>query len=824
VLEYYPQPCKLHLEFIDQATGEIHGADHTPDFLVIREDGFTLEEWKTEVKLARLAAKTPYRYAREADGQWRAPQIERRLSELGLRYRIYSDASIPRRRVENLSWLADYYHPAADPCPLQELRRLKELLAEHGSVFLADLFEIPYRFKRDDLFKAIADQEVVTDLDRELLSEPRRCRVYRDAVLRDFIAGEIPAGRVPGQERFVLDISKGASFAYDGKTLTISLVGEEKIVCTQGEGQTLSLTREWPTNAFEQGQITPVANTGGTLDLARYTEADLNIALKRQAILRSETAQASATGRTERRWSARQKAAQANGAHAVLALVPQVRARGNRTQRLTSEQERIMLEVINLYWRSHEAINAKACHRQLVVACSDVEINAPSYKALRQRLQALNSKNDLRTRHGKRMAYQLSEFVDVLYYDTPQHGSRPFQYVHIDHTQADIELISGRTEAPLGRPWLSLAVDAWSRRIVAFYLSYDPPSYHSVMMVMRDMVRRHARLPEFIVVDNGRDFMSTAFETFLQVMGVHLRFRPAGQPRHGAVLERLFGRVHSEYIHNLSGNTKATKNVRMTTGKHLPVNFANWTLENLNYGIEYWATEHYDQDRHPALDCSPREAFMRGMLDSGDRPQRRIRFGQDFLIATCPPVDREGVRRVHNQRGVKVNGFLYWSPEFRDSWIAGERLPVRYDPWDASSVYVRFRDRWIRAVCRNLVGLGQLTELERRSLTEEYTHRSGQLKDDDRSAQRLSEFMRTFSPGQAEAFFDRQRENKALSQRLGMGSIHEIEPVRRIAASQTESTSLPEAATNESSFTGAVVSPSTSSNVDVDVLPKFDTF
>jgi putative transposase len=66
------------------------------------------------------------------------------------------------------------------------------------------------------------------------------------------------------------------------------------------------------------------------------------------------------------------------------------------------------------------------------------------------------------------MAYQKNTFVDVLYYDTPAHGSRPFQYVHIDHTLLDIELISSRTGKPLGRPWLSLAVDAWSRRIVAF--------------------------------------------------------------------------------------------------------------------------------------------------------------------------------------------------------------------------------------------------------------------------------------------------------------------------------------------------------------------
>lgn len=81
---------------------------------MIREDGFTLEEWKSAQKLSRLAEKYPYRYVKGSDGQWSSPQIERQRVDRGIRYRIYSDESIPRRRVENLLHLADYYHPATE--------------------------------------------------------------------------------------------------------------------------------------------------------------------------------------------------------------------------------------------------------------------------------------------------------------------------------------------------------------------------------------------------------------------------------------------------------------------------------------------------------------------------------------------------------------------------------------------------------------------------------------------------------------------------------------------------------------------------------------
>lgn len=516
----------------------------------------------------------------------------------------------------------------------------------------------------------------------------------------------------------------------------------------------------------------------------------------------------------------REKAARANGTNEILALIPHNRAKGNREPRLSDEQLRILDTVINSYWRTSEARNFKSCYRELQVACHNAGIKSPSYPTLISTIKAQEENRDLRTRHGKRIAYQQGGFVEVLYADTPVHGSRPFQYVHIDHTQVDIELLSSRSGKNMGRPWLSLAVDSWSRRIVGFYLTYDPPSYRSVMMTLRDMVRRFNRLPEFCVVDNGSDFRATDFSHFLQVMGTHLRYRPSGRARHGAVLERLFGRAHSEYIHNLAGNTKATKNVRMVSGKHLPAKLAEWNLEALYYGIQYWATEYYDQERHQALDCSPREAFLRGLHSSGHRPHRKILFNQEFMIATCPRVGRTGERKIDGQRGVKVNDMFYWHPDFRDLRIAGKELSVRYDPWDASSVYVRYKDRWLQATCRNLLELGQLTELERRALTEEYMSRSGAKPDSEASMQRLREFMQTFTPEGAMAVtFERQQENKSLYNSLELGAITPVPVMQKTRLIKD----ISESASAENPRTSLHERPGTHPEANApDQLPDFD--
>jgi len=824
VFEYYAQPCELKLELTDPSTGEISKIHHFPDYLVITKDGFILEEWKSAQKLTRLAGNYPYRYVKGSDGRWSSPQIERQLADLGIRYRICSDEDIPRKRVENLLHLADYFHPAAEPCLESELARLHSALQQHGALYIHELCVKPFDFSADTLFKAIADNQVVADLDRETLTNSRRSRLYRDTTLRDFMAGEIRAGTIPGQDKFVLEIAVGSVFHYESQELTISLVGEQEVLCTRKDGRQVNLTRDWLSDALLQERITPVSSKhSATLDLTRHSQASLEAALRRQAILQSDSnQQAQVSDRTQRRWIAKQNAALANGGNEVIALVPNLEARGNRCARLSDAQEDALRKIIDRKWRSHEAKNYKSCFRELRVYCEMADINTPSYPTLIARIKAEETNHDVRIRHGKRMAYQLNEFVDVLYVDTPVHGSRPFQYVHIDHTQLDIELISSRNGKPMGRPWLSLAIDAWSRRIVAFYLTYDPPSYHSVMMVVRDMVQRFHRLPEFIVVDNGKDFQSTAFEAFLQVMGVHLRFRPAGQPRHGAVLERIFGRAHTEYIHNLAGNTKATKNVRMTTGKHMPVNFAEWTLEAMYCGIEHWATEYYEQEPHPALGDTPREAFLRGQRESGARSHKHILCNQDFLIATCPPVDREGVRLVNRQRGVKVNDMLYWCSEFYDAHISGQRLPVRYDPWDASSVYVRIKDRWVRASCRNLIGLGQLTDMERRALTLEYIQQSGLPANDERSSQRLREFMQVFTPeGAMQDAFERQQENKALYNTLQLGAITPVAPLNKISLTEETSKSASLADT-KSSLHQFLQTPSETPASDP--LPDFDTF
>jgi putative transposase len=138
---------------------------------------------------------------------------------------------------------------------------------------------------------------------------------------------------------------------------------------------------------------------------------------------------------------------------------------------------------------------------------------------------------------------------------TPRHGSRPEEIVHIDHTLLDIELVSSRTGHPLGRPWATFMTDAFSRRLLVVYLTFDPPSYRSGMMALREYVWRYGRLPQTVIVDGGSDFRSTYFETLLAYYDCTKATRPWAHPHYGSVCERLFGTANTQFVDNLIGNT-----------------------------------------------------------------------------------------------------------------------------------------------------------------------------------------------------------------------------------------------------------------------------
>lgn len=283
--------------------------------------------------------------------------------------------------------------------------------------------------------------------------------------------------------------------------------------------------------------------------------------------------------RTLRHWVALYHRAEDSFGNGYVGLLPQRRT-GNLTDKLPLLTRTLLKEFIE---NDYETIKNKRkfeVYAAYSLVCKKRGVLPASYKTFCKAVKSRPRHKQTEKRQGFKAAYKYKEFYLELGLTTPRHGERPFHIAHIDHTELDVELIYSLTNVNLGRAWATFLTDAYSRRLLAVYITYDPPSYRSCMMILRVCVRRFGRFPQIVVVDGGKEFSSTYFETLLATYQCTKKKRPPTKSRFGSVCERLFGTSNTQFVHNLQGNTQIMRNVRQVTKSINPKEHAIWTLEN----------------------------------------------------------------------------------------------------------------------------------------------------------------------------------------------------------------------------------------------------
>ncbi|MBD2616471.1 DDE-type integrase/transposase/recombinase [Nostoc punctiforme FACHB-252] len=665
VLEYYDQAYQITLEF-PSSNGEIIKASHIPDFFVIRNQSAGFEEWKPESRLEKLAAKQSQRYMRSEDGQWLNLPAVAYAEKLGLYYRIRLDTEIDWIKYRNRLFLKAYATEDYQIDP-EIAENLVKLISLNPGISYWEMIHTQ-QSNPDDINALIATQKIYINLSAAPLAEPEKVQLFRD------------------QEIAVAYVQMMKSQPNNGTILNILDVKPNQL-----EPKT-----------YNQVKMSPKA-------MERFLKAspeDLAEANRRYEVIEpylndSYRDKETVPQRTIRRWKAKFIAAQKAYRCGYIGLLNNSNARGNRLPRISQSSQDFIDKIIEEYYETFQQRRKLAVYGILAREWEKAGLTdkLPSYATFCSRIQHRSGYRQTKKRKGNRAAYQQSLLYWELKLTTPCHGDRPFEIAHIDHTQLDIELVCSRTGYLLGRPWATLLIDAYSRRILAVYLTFDEPSYRSCMMVLRICVQRFEKLPETIVVDGGTEFSSTYFETLLAAFECTKKQRPAAKARFGSIVERIFGTTNTEFFYNLRGNTQITKNVRQVTKSNNPKNQAVWTLDQLYEHFCSYCYEFYDCKEHPTLGQSPRQTFMLGLNSSGSRPQKQIIYDDNFKIFTLPSTPK-GTAKVQPSRGVKINYLYYWSIDdsFLRPEIEGTNVPIRYDPFDMGTAYAYVKGRWIRCI------------------------------------------------------------------------------------------------------------------------------
>lgn len=387
----------------------------------------------------------------------------------------------------------------------------------------------------------------------------------------------------------------------------------------------------------------------------------------------------------------------------VLALIPQKPGWKKGKTRIPAHAEAVIKEVIKEVYLTPQRPSAQKVVLEVLRRCHERKIDPPSPGTVRSRLHRVPERDRMRA-HGFRER-AINQFQPAA--GQFPNADYPLAVMQIDHTPADLILVDDVHRMPIGRPWITLAMDVFSRVVTGYYLSFDAPSETSVgMCVAHSMLPKDDWLllhgveaewpvwgtPRTIHVDNGPDFRSESFRRSCLAHGINLEFRPVRQPRYGGHIERLLGSLLKE-IHDLPGTTFSS--IKDKEG-YDPEKHAAMTKSEFEEWLVSLICKVYHQRRHSGIGMSPMKKWEIGVFGNAEvhgvglapRPADRLSVQLDFLPS---------FQRTIQTFGVTIAGLRYYDEALR-AWInaADPENPskkrsfiFRRDPRDISAIWFK---------------------------------------------------------------------------------------------------------------------------------------
>ena len=204
----------------------------------------------------------------------------------------------------------------------------------------------------------------------------------------------------------------------------------------------------------------------------------------------------------------------------IISLAPSNSGGGKGQSRLPDTVERLITATIAELYLSRQRVSIAYLMRDIRGRCRKSGIKPPSLNTVRSRIIRLRPDEVARTRHGRRAARRFN-IVDGQFPVT----SHPLDVVQVDHTRVDLVVVDPYTREPIGRPWITVAIDVHTRCIVGICLTLEAPSAVSVGLCLAHAAMDKkpwleqigvqtewpmAGKPKVLHVDNGSDFHSEA--------------------------------------------------------------------------------------------------------------------------------------------------------------------------------------------------------------------------------------------------------------------------------------------------------------------------
>lgn len=393
-----------------------------------------------------------------------------------------------------------------------------------------------------------------------------------------------------------------------------------------------------------------------------------------------------------------------------LSLVDKHRIR-KHPKRLNDTVERILWRVLKRSYFTQDRHSLRHAHEQLTqslkLAVQQQELEPAdaqvSYATLSRRVHNVDFYQRVASREGHARARMecRTAFPDGV-------ATYPLQRVEIDHTPLNWVVICDRTGLPLGRPILTVMIDAYSGYILGFYLSFYGPGLTSVAGVVRNALLpkdditagldlAHPWLAHGLgdewVIDNGLEFHSFGFKTMAMSLGVDLMYCRVRTPWLKPHVERFFSTLNTLSLVRGRVSKTVANVMRIDPYKDAAITFSDLVRGLLMYIVDVHAHEPNWRKMSTPFDLY-REGIERSppAMFPGSLEQLKLAAGLSKTLTL-------------GQGGIELEGLPYGSYAFKDivnKHGSGLKLLCKWDPDDMSLLHVRDPDglQWHSAECR----------------------------------------------------------------------------------------------------------------------------
>ena len=277
-----------------------------------------------------------------------------------------------------------------------------------------------------------------------------------------------------------------------------------------------------------------------------------------------------------------------------------INSQGNSSFRFSFETERIIHETVIEFATRKE--NFKPYDAWVVIRNKllqiDPDAKIPCQRTIGRRFKKIDPFIILKSKKG-------SNSANKRFLAAGQSITSPILMglVEMDTQLIDCILVNKNGDL-IGRPYLTVIMDVFSRAIVGWNLSMFPACSTNTLLALKDMITRPNRglmggIPSIIVPDNGCEFNNDAVMNFCFSFGITKKESQPYKPNNKPHIERFFLTLNSQIIHYLPGTTFSSPSVR---GDYDSMNYAKIVFPTLKSIIHDWIENQYHLQQHTSFD------------------------------------------------------------------------------------------------------------------------------------------------------------------------------------------------------------------------------